>query len=161
MVYHPRLGTLGYLVRDDQVLLVHRIARPDDEQLGKWNGLGGKLEPLEDPVTGMIREIREEANVEVTDLQLRGTINWPGFGTTDDGSFGFVFLITGWTGEIPERNVEGDLVWHPIADIGELEMYDGDRFFLPYVFDDDPRQWHMVLPYDDDHVRADEVTIVR
>ncbi|MGL4832182.1 MAG: NUDIX hydrolase [Propionibacteriaceae bacterium] len=161
MPYTPSIGTLGYIVRDGQVLLVHRNARLDDEQRGKWNGLGGKLEPEEDPVSGMKRELREEANIEVTDMVLRGTINWPGFGAAGTGAFGFVFLVTGWIGEIPDHNVEGDLVWHDLDAIGELPMYDGDKFFLPYVFDDDPRQWHMVLPYDNDHVIADRVSIVR
>ena len=43
MPYTPILATLAYVVRGDEVLLVHRTFRDDDAQLGKFNGLGGKL----------------------------------------------------------------------------------------------------------------------
>lgn len=82
MPYTPILATLGYVLSPDRrrVLLVHRNARADDAHLGKYNGLGGKLEADEDIVAGMRREIREEADLECTELSLRGTISWPGFG---------------------------------------------------------------------------------
>lgn len=147
MAFSAELTTLGYIVDASRtkVLLVHRVARDDDEQLGKYNGLGGKVERGEDIAQAMIREIREEASIEVTDLELRGTVAWPGFNGRD--VFGFVFLITGWMGEIPEANEEGTLAWHDIATMMELPMWDGDRHFLPLVFDGGP-QFHGVIPYD-------------
>ena len=50
MPYTPIVATLGYVLSPDgeQVLLVHRNARPGDLHLGKYNGLGGKLERDED-----------------------------------------------------------------------------------------------------------------
>ena len=44
MPYTPILATLGYVLSDDRasVLMVHRIARPDDPHLGKYNGLDRK-----------------------------------------------------------------------------------------------------------------------
>ena len=58
MPYTPIIGTLGYVIdrANDAVLLVHRNKRAGDEHLGKWNGLGGKLEPGEDLAAGMRRE---------------------------------------------------------------------------------------------------------
>lgn len=151
MVYAPELTTLGYIVdpTGTQVLLVHRNARSHDEQLGKYNGLGGKVERDENIVDAMKREIREEAGIEVTELELRGTVSWPGFGGRD--VFGFVFLITAFEGEVPEANVEGTLAWHDIDTIMELPMWDGDRHFLPLVFDRSVPQFHGVLPYDGGH----------
>ena len=75
----PILTTLGFVMHPDgeRVLMVHRIARPGDEQLGKYNGLGGKVEPGEDVVAGMKRELREEAAIEVDAMRLRGTVSWP------------------------------------------------------------------------------------
>ena len=68
----PILTTLGFVMHPDaeRVLMVHRIARPGDEQLGKYNGLGGKVEPGEDVVAGMRRELREEAGIEVGPLSI-------------------------------------------------------------------------------------------
>jgi 8-oxo-dGTP pyrophosphatase MutT (NUDIX family) len=49
----------AYIIRDDQVLLV------DHRKLGMWIGLGGHVDPGEDPVQALLREIREEAGLEV------------------------------------------------------------------------------------------------
>ncbi|MBJ6980749.1 8-oxo-dGTP diphosphatase [Luteimonas sp. MC1572] len=151
MPYTPILATLGYILSPDrrQVLLVHRNARDDDQHLGKYNGLGGKLEADEDVVAGMRREIMEEAGIDCSDLQLRGTISWPGFGKQGEDWFGFVFLITGFTGTPLVSNPEGTLEWIDVERILELPLWDGDRQFLPLVFDADPRAFHGVMPYRD------------
>jgi 8-oxo-dGTP diphosphatase len=59
------LATLGYVLSADRrrVLLIHRTARADDQHHGRYNGLGGKLEPHEDVCAGMRREIAEEAGI--------------------------------------------------------------------------------------------------
>lgn len=150
MPYRPILGTLGYVLSPDgkDVLLVHRNARPDDPHLGKFNGLGGKLEAGEDVVACMKREIREEAGLECVSLRLRGTISWPGFGKHGEDWFGFIFLIDRWTGTPPERNAEGTLEWRPIDSLLSLPLWPGDRFFLPLVFDLSIPQFHGVMPYE-------------
>lgn len=154
MPYTPILATLGYVLSADgrRVLLVQRNARPDDQHLGKYNGLGGKLERDEDVASGMCRELREEAGIEVLDMQLRGTLSWPGFGRQGEDWLGFVFLITRFEGEVPARNAEGELRWVDLNDLHGLPMWDGDRNFLPLVFDADPRPFHGVMPYHDGHM---------
>jgi 8-oxo-dGTP diphosphatase len=149
MPYCPIVATLGYVLSPDssRVLLVHRNARSDDEHLGKYNGLGGKMEPEEDIVECMRREIREEAEIECSDMSLRGSINWPGFGKNGEDWLGFVFLINRFEGTPPARNAEGELEWVPLDRLYELPMWEGDRHFLPLVFDSDPRAFHGVMPY--------------
>ena len=44
-----KLATLCYLRKDGKTLMIHRNKRPNDMNMGKWNGLGGKLEPGETP----------------------------------------------------------------------------------------------------------------
>ena len=151
MPYTPIIATLGYVLSPDgrEVLMVHRNARPEDHQLGKYNGLGGKLEPDEDVVAGMRREILEEAGIDCTALSLRGTISWPGFGRHGEDWLGFVFVVTAFDGTPPASNAEGTLEWVPLARLHELPMWEGDREFLPLVFDDDPRPFHGVMPYRD------------
>src|SRR5690606_21604410 len=148
MPYTPIVATLGYVLSPDRskVLMVHRNARRDDHHLGKYNGLGGKLDPHEDVLDGMRREIREEAGIECLELQLRGTINWPGFGPNGADWLGFVFTITRFEGTPMTSNPEGTLEWVEVARIEELPMWDGDRHFLPLVFDGDPRPFHGVMP---------------
>lgn len=159
------MGTLVYVLDRDAhaVLMVHRNARPGDDHLGKWNGLGGKLERDEDVVSGARRELREEAGIEATGLHLRGTITWSGFGPRREDWLGFVFLCDAWDGTPPASNPEGTLEWIPVARLldacsgdpavraaAALPMWEGDRHFVPLVLDGDPHQFHGTMPYDVD-----------
>lgn len=151
MPYTPILATLGYVLSPDRrrVLMIHRNTRGDDHHLGKYNGLGGKVEPEEDVVAGMRREILEEAGITCDELQLCGTISWPGFGKNGEDWFGFLFIITKFTGTPFEKNAEGTLEWVDVEKIPELPLWEGDRQFLPLVFDADARPFHGVMPYRD------------
>ncbi len=148
--YRPILSTLGYVLdpSGDNVLMTYRVFRKDDEQFGKYNGLGGHMEPGEDIATCMLREIREEANIEVTKMTLRGTVNWTNFGPNGEDWLAFVFLVTAFRGTPAASSNEGPLQWVPKHKILELPIWPGDRYFLPLVFDDDPRPFHAYLPYD-------------
>ncbi len=151
MAYTPILATLGYILSPDgrRVLMIHRNRRPDDQHLGKYNGLGGKMDQSEDVVAAMRREIREEAGLECERLMLRGTVNWPGFGKQGEDWLGFIFRIDAWSGTPFEENHEGSLEWVPIERIQELPLWEGDRHFLPLVFQESARQFHGVMPYRD------------
>ncbi len=151
MPFTPILATLGYVFSPDgrRVLLVHRNRRPDDAHLGKYNGLGGKLEPGEDVVACMRREIREESGIDCEQMQLKGTIGWPGFGKGGADWFGFIFRIDRFRGEPWSENAEGSLEWVAIERVLELPLWEGDRFFLPLIFEASERQFHGVMPYRD------------
>lgn len=151
MPYTPILATLGYVLSPDgsRVLLIHRNRSPADHHFDKYNGLGGKLEPGEDIVAGMKREIREEAGIECTSLTLRGTISWPGFGKQGEDWFGFLFRIDAFTGEPIDSNPEGTLEWVERSRLLDLNLWEGDRHFLPLIFDSAIVQFHGVMPYRD------------
>jgi 8-oxo-dGTP diphosphatase len=149
-MYTPIMATLGYILSPDQrrTLLVHRNKRETDQHLGKYNGLGGKMRPGEDIYTCLVRELKEEANIECKEVLLRGTINWTGFGPNGEDWFGFIYLIKSFSGTPNTSNEEGDLLWVDVDKIMNLPMWEGDRFFLPLVFDNDPRVFHGYMPYE-------------
>jgi 8-oxo-dGTP diphosphatase len=151
MIYTPILATLGYVLSPDgrRVLLIHRNRRLDDHHLGKYNGLGGKVDRGEDVVACMRREIREEAGLECDSLVLRGTLSWPGFGKQGEDWFALVFLIERWSGEPRRDSPEGTLEWVEIDRVPDLPLWEGDRHFLPLVFGSRERQFHGVMPYRD------------
>ena len=151
MPYTPILATLGYIMSPDgkETLLIHRNSRDDDHHLGKYNGLGGKLEPDEDIVAGFKREIREEAGIECEAIQLCGTISWPGFGKHGEDWFGFIFRVEKFQGTPFTENPEGTLSWISVEKVLDLPLWEGDKYFLPLVFGDDSRQFHGVMPYKD------------
>ena len=150
MPFTPIVATLAYVVSPDRarVLLVHRNRRPDDAHAGKYNGLGGKLEPNEDVVACVRREVREESGLECDQILLRGTVSWPGFGKHGEDWLAFVFRVDRYHGQPWTQNDDGPLVWVEVAKILELPLWEGDRFFLPLVFADG-RQFHGVMPYRD------------
>lgn len=145
------MTTLAFVRHPDgeRVLMCHRTARADDDQLGKFNGLGGKLERDEDVVACIRRELLEEAGIVAAALRLRGTVSWPGFGRDGSDHFGFIFVVDSFEGTPPERNDEGTLSWQRIDQLAQLPMWEGDRHFVPLVFDDSVAQFHGVLPYQD------------
>jgi 8-oxo-dGTP diphosphatase len=149
MPYTPILATLGYVFSPDgrRVLMIHRNARPEDAHFGKYNGLGGKLEADEDVVAGLRREIREEAGIECEAVRLAGTISWPGFGKRGEDWFGFVFRVARFTGTPLTANAEGTLDWVAVERVAELPLWEGDRLFLPLVFDPGAAPFHGVMPY--------------
>ena len=150
-MYCPIVGTLGYILSQDRkkTLLIHRNSRLDDHSLDKYNGLGGKMLPNEDVLSCLRREIFEEAGIKCEDILLRGTINWTGFGPGGENWLGFIFRIDRFSGTPFTSNEEGSLGWVPIDSLDKLPMWEGDRFFLPLVFDDDPKIFHGYMPYKD------------
>ena len=150
-MYCPIVGTLGYILSPDRkkTLLIHRNLRHDDHHLDKYNGLGGKMLPGEDVVSCLRREIFEEAGIKCEEIILRGTINWTGFGPEGENWLGFVFRIDRFSGTPFISNEEGSLSWVPIDSLDKLPMWEGDRYFLPLVFDDDPKIFHGYMPYND------------
>lgn len=151
MPYTPILATLGYVMSSDgkEVLLIHRNRRSNDAHFGKYNGLGGKLSRDEDVITCLRREIREEAGLECDEILLRGTVSWPGFGKHGEDWFGFIFRIDRWRGTPSNENPEGSLEWMPVERLLDLPLWEGDRHFLPLVFEKAARQFHGVMPYRD------------
>lgn len=148
--HRPVVGTLGFILSPDRerVLMVHRTYRRTDENLGKYNGVGGHLERGEGVAECMVREIREETGLEVVSMRLRGTVCWSDFGPSKEEWLGFVFLVDGWRGEPFADNEEGTLSWERIDRLDDLPMWKGDRLFLPLVFDGDPRPFHGWMRYD-------------
>jgi 8-oxo-dGTP diphosphatase len=148
-MYTPILATLGYVFSPcgGKVLLVHRTGRANDTHFGKYNGLGGKLERDEDIAAGMRRELREEAGIEVTTMQLAGTVSWPGFGKHGEDWFGFIFRVLNFHGTPKLDSPEGPLEWVETGRVPDLPLWEGDRYFLPLVFDRSSLPFHGVMPY--------------
>ena len=126
-----KLATLCYLRDDAKTLMLHRNKRRDDYHFGKWNGLGGKLLSGESPEEGARREIEEESGLFAGRLELKGIITFPLFDRTDDW-YVFLFKGTQWQGTLRD-SAEGELHWIDNSKLLELELWPGDRVFLPWL----------------------------
>jgi 8-oxo-dGTP diphosphatase len=126
-----KLATLCYVRNGEQTLMVHRVKKAQDMHLGKWNGLGGKLEPGETPEECARREIQEESGLEVADLTWKGLLTFPGF-SNDEDWYAFVFVATVVDGPLID-SPEGDLKWVDQEELFGLNLWEGDRIFLPWL----------------------------
>lgn len=131
-----KLATLCYVTdkKTDSTLMIHRVKRENDYHEGKWNGLGGKFEQGESPEECAIREIEEECGLKVKSIKMKGFITFPMFDGKDDW---YVFLFTAdeFTGELIDSN-EGNLAWIKNNALIDLNLWDGDKIFIPWLFKD-------------------------
>ena len=126
-----KLATLCYIRRSAKTLMVHRVKKENDIHEGKWNGLGGKLEPGESPEECAIREILEESGLRATRLHLKGVLTFPLFAHNEDW-YAFVFVVDGFEGELID-SPEGNLEWIDDDRLLGLNLWEGDRLFLPLL----------------------------
>lgn len=114
--------------------MIHRTKKPNDMHAGKWNGLGGKLEPGESPEECAVREVYEESGLMARKLQLKGILTFPAF-SQDEDWYAFVFTAEDFDGELIESR-EGELSWIPNERLLDLPLWAGDLIFLPWLDDD-------------------------
>ena len=131
-----KLATLCYIIdkKKDSTLMLHRIKKENDYHQGKWNGLGGKLDKGESPEECAIREIKEESGLTVKNPSLKGFITFPDFDGVDDW-YVFVYSFNEFEGELID-SPEGKLEWIPNDKLTSLNLWEGDKIFLEWVFRD-------------------------
>ena len=126
-----KLGTLCYVEKDNQYLMLHRTKKENDMHKNLWVGLGGKLEAGESPEDCVIREVFEESGLLITNPKLRGILTFPAFFNQEDW-YVFLFVATEFTGEIQPCE-EGELVWVQKDKLCDLPMHEGDKYFLRWI----------------------------
>ena len=120
--------TLCYILRGDEVLMLHRTAKQNDENEGKWIGVGGKMEANESPDDCLLREVREETGLRLTRWRYRGILTF----VSDrwEGEYMHQFTADGFEGGLPQW--EGDRIFLSLleqnAPFFSLKLcYEGDR----------------------------------
>ena len=68
--------TLCYIEKDDAYLMLHRVKKVNDENHDKWIGVGGKFEAGESPEDCLLREVKEETGLTLTDYRYRGLVTF-------------------------------------------------------------------------------------
>jgi 8-oxo-dGTP diphosphatase len=122
---------LCYVRHNGQTLMIHRIKKANDIHQGKWNGLGGKLEPGESPEECVIREVLEEAGLKILRPRYHGLLVFAGFKTDD--WYVWVFSADEFSGQMTATSDEGYLKWVPDEVITSLNLWPSDHIFLPWL----------------------------
>lgn len=134
---HMKRTTLGYIEFDDKYLMLYRNVDKSDGSLGKWLGVGGKIENDETEDICFIREVQEETGITLneSDIVLRGIIDFK----SDSYESERMYLYTATTHSDyfnPLCN-EGNLKWINKNEILSLNMWEGDHVFLERLLNSD------------------------
>ena len=141
--------TLCYVLRGNEVLMLHRVKKKNDINKDKWIGIGGKFEGCESPDECLLREAREETGLTLTSWKCHGVVTFL-TENEEDGEFMYLFTADGYEGSLKECN-EGDLRWVSREFLGDLPKWEGDKIFLDLMFRDEPF-FLLTLRYDHGHL---------
>lgn len=130
-----RISTCCYIRNGRDWLMLYRGTKENDVNHGKWIGVGGKLEPGETPEECARREVLEETGLEAENLTVLGLMTF----VYADREAEYIFIFKG---ETRSRALaacdEGTLAWIPEDKLETLALWEGDRLFLPYLYEKKP-----------------------
>lgn len=120
-----------FLIKDGKVLLG---MKKRGFGAGKWNGFGGKVEEGEDPKGAIIRELKEEAGVDVApeDLRDAGILTFTFKDNSDWDNSCQVFTAEAWTGD-PSESEEMRPMWYSVGALPFESMWVDDPHWVPLV----------------------------
>lgn len=120
----------GILRRNGRVLICRR--RADQPHPLKWEFPGGKLEAGESPEAALIRELREELDIQSAagaEL-LRYEFTYPG----KQPILLIFFEVANWQGEI-ENRIFDEVLWEKPEALATHDFLEGDEKFLAFLTD--------------------------
>jgi 8-oxo-dGTP diphosphatase len=121
-------ATLCYPRRGSEVLLIYKRR---GFGAGKYNGVGGKIEPNEDMWTGVKREVKEEVGLELLQVTYKGVLEFYAEEDVPD-IIVHVFTSTRFKGD-PKPSEEAIPQWFKIDKLPFDLMWEDDKIWLPHV----------------------------
>ena len=130
-----KITTLCYITHNDKTLMLYRNKKKNDENAGKWVGIGGKLEAGESPEDCLVREVREETGIILESYRFRGLVTF----VSDEWGTEYMCLYTATASDCSLSDCsEGHLEWVEDTRLGGLPMWEGDRVFFDLIRKDGP-----------------------
>ena len=140
-------STLCYVLRGNDVLMLHRIKKKNDVNQDKWIGISGKFEADEPPDECLLRVAKEETGLPLKNWRCRGIVTFLTNGPWD-GEYMYLFTADDFEGELTDCN-EGELRWVSREFLNDLPMWEGDQIVLDLLWQDAPF-FLLKLRYDGD-----------
>ena len=122
---------LCYLQKNDSYLFLYRNKKENDLNEGKWIGVGGHIEKGETKEDALKREIKEETNLDIRSFTYHGEII---FKNDDYEEVMYLYTSDDFLGEMKPCD-EGELNWVKKTDIMNLNLWEGDKVFLPLLIE--------------------------
>lgn len=136
---------LCYIENNHSYLMLFRNKKKEDVNKGKWIGIGGHLEKGETKEQALLREVKEETGLALNSFKYRGEIL---FVNNDFKEIMYLYTSNDYSGELIECD-EGELKWMSFKDIPSLNLWEGDRIFLPKLMNSD-KEINLELYYEND-----------
>ena len=140
-----KLTTLCYIEKNGRYLMLLRNKKKNDCNEGKWVGIGGKFRENETPDECLLREVKEETGVVLTEYHFYGIIRFVSDRWEDEAMY--LYSASGYDGEIDYDCDEGELRWIDKEDVMKLNLWEGDRLFLVRMLNGEER-FNMTLRYE-------------
>lgn len=120
----------GFMVKGDKVLLGLRKKVTNNLGENQYAGIGGKLDPGENEDQCLVREIKEEINVDLVSFEKLGRARFINPSNPQWNMEGFFYLITDWEGTPTETDVIKP-VWFQRDEIPFDNMFRDNKYWLP------------------------------
>lgn len=132
-------STLCYIENNNKYLMLFRNKKKNDPCEGKWVGIGGKFEPGENAEECLLREVREETGLILTEYEPRGMIHF--ISDVLPAEDMYLYTASAYDGDLPADSAgnvlssdeicnEGDLRWIDKDKVTSLNLWEGDKYFL-------------------------------
>ena len=131
-----------------RVLVQHRLPKPTNP----WCGLtfpGGHVEAGESITASMVREIREETGLTVSNLRMYGVVEWETFGKRADDSpaevgdnskyIVFMFRTSTFRGDLKSSS-EGRMEWMTLGEMRKGGLAPHMEEYIRVLLEDDVPQ---------------------
>jgi 8-oxo-dGTP diphosphatase len=123
-VSSPLRVAVGILTQGGKVFITRRF--PDSHQGGKWEFPGGKIEPGENTLSALKRELKEELGIEVQDARAYMQVR---YAYPDREVLLDIWRISRYQG-IPHGREGQEAKWFACAELPQLVFPEADRSIL-------------------------------
>ena len=117
-----------------------------------WEGLtfpGGKVEPFESFYNSAIREVKEETNLDIKDLEFNGFIQWY-CKDPDERYAGLLYTAYGFEGELIPENIEGNLFFEDYEKFKKMQGHSDSMEYILQIYDGKYNEISLI--YDEENI---------
>ncbi len=126
----PVVG-VGAVVLDGHKILLEK--RKNEPSKGKWSVPGGLVELGESVEEAVVREVREETGLKVSEPRLVDVVNYVGLGEKGAVIYHYVildYLVTVQSGKVKAASDADALKWVPFDEVEKYDLTGSFRLFF-------------------------------